>query len=530
MRPARATTRIRRRGASPAPRSLARPVTVLLLVPALVLSGCVPSWLNGVMGGDTSTPTGEGVSAELQPYYRQSLVWERCGGGAQCATATAPLDWDEPGTGGDIELALVRYPAGEKAQGSLFVNPGGPGASGFDFIRNSVDFAVSPDLRANFDVIGWDPRGVGRSSAVTCYTDDADLDRFVFGVPEADYGSPEWVDEVTAAAVDFAKACTENTGPLLEHVDTGSTVRDLDMLRAVVGDEKLNYFGYSYGTEIGARYADAFPEKVGRLVLDGATDPTTTTFEVVLAQSEGFENALKAYLADCPQTRGCPFPGDLEASLSLIRELYERLRTDPIPAADGRLFDSAVLDIAIATALYDQGSWSILSQMFTELRTGVVDTGFLLADLYYGREKGGYVDNSLEAFIAINCLDYPVERDAAVIAEQNARIAEVAPTTADPSPLGDVICQNWPFGFEGELAPVRGRGAAPILIVGTTGDPATPYAWAQALTSQLESGVLLTWVGEGHIAYDEGDPCINDLVDRYLIAGEVPASDLVCGG
>lgn len=502
----------------------------LILVPTLVLSGCVPGWLQGlVSGGDVSTPTGEEVPENLRPYYSQVLTWTGCGGGAQCATAIAPLDWQNPGEGDDIELALVRHPATSgAAQGSLFINPGGPGASGFDFVRDSVEFAVSADLQREFDIVGWDPRGVGRSSAVTCYTDPADLDEFIFGIPENAFGTPEWEAEVIAGSIAFAEACAKNTGPLLEFVDTNSTVADLDMMRAIVGDAQLNFFGYSYGTDIGARYADRFPDKVGRLVLDGATDPTTTTFEVVLAQSEGFENALVAYLEACPELGSCPFPTGVDESLTLIRELYDRLDESPIEADDGRFFDGAVLDIAVATALYDEGSWSFLSQMFTELRTGVVDTGFLLADFYYGREGGEYIDNSLEAFIAINCLDYPVETDRAVIAQQNEQIRAVAPTTADPSPLGDVLCANWPYQFDGELGPVSGAGAAPILVVGTTGDPATPYQWAEALAEQLESGVLLTWVGEGHIAYDEGDPCINDVVDQYFITGAVPSDGLVC--
>lgn len=503
----------------------------LVLVPALLLSGCAPSWLQElVSGGTVSTPTGEEVAEELRPYYHQVLTWSGCGGGAQCATAIAPLDWNNPGEGDDIELAMVRHPAsGGQAQGSLFINPGGPGASGFDFVRESVDFAVSTDLQRAFDIVGWDPRGVGRSSAVTCYTDAADMDDFIYGIPEAEFGTPEWEAEVTESSIAFAEACAENTGPLLGFVDTNSTVRDLDMMRAIVGDAQLNYFGYSYGTDIGARYADRFPDKVGRLVLDGATDPTASTFDVVLAQSEGFENALIAYLVACPELGSCPFPGTVDESLALISELYERLGTDPIRAADGRYFDGAVLDIAIATALYDRGSWSFLSEMFTELRTGVVETGFFLADFYYGRENGEYIDNSLEAFIAINCLDYPVETDRAIIAQQNEQIRAVAPTTAgEGSPLGDVLCANWPHQFDGELGPVSGTGAAPILVIGTTGDPATPYQWAVALAGQLESGVLLTWVGEGHIAYDEGDPCINDAVDAYFITGAVPQDGLVC--
>ncbi len=505
-------------------------VSALVLVSALTLSGCVPTWLQElVSGGTVSTPTGEEVADDVRPYYSQVLTWESCGGGAECATAIAPLDWDNPGEGDDIELALVRHPAtGGASQGSLFINPGGPGASGFDFVRDSVDFAVSADLREAFDIVGWDPRGVGRSSAVSCTTSAAELDEFIFGIPEAPLDTPEWEAEVIESSIAFAEGCAENTGPLLGFVDTNSTVRDLDMMRAAVGDAQLTYFGYSYGTDIGARYADEFPEKVGRLVLDGATDPTTTTFDIVLAQSEGFENALIAYLEACPGLGACPFPGTVDESLALIRDLYDRLGTDPIEAADGRFFDGAVLDIAIATALYDEGSWPFLSQMFTELRTGVVETGFLLADFYYGRENGEYLDNSLEAFIAINCLDYPVETDREVIAQQNEQIRAVAPTTGNPSPLGDVLCANWPYQFEGELAPVSGAGAAPILVIGTTGDPATPFIWAEALASQLESGVLLTWVGEGHIAYDEGDPCINDVVDAYFLTGAVPSNGLVC--
>ena len=515
-------TTVRRAGAAAA----------LILVPVLMLSACVPSWLQGIVGGGTvSTPTGEDVAENLRPYYTQVLTWTGCGGGAECATAIAPIDWQNPGEGDDVELALVRHPAsGGEAQGSLFINPGGPGASGFDFVRDSVEFAVSAELQRGFDIVGWDPRGVGRSSAVSCYTDAADLDDFIFGIPEAEFGTPEWEAEIVEGSIAFVEACVANTGPLLEFVDTNSTVRDLDMMRAIVGDAQLNYFGYSYGTDIGARYADQFPEKVGRLVLDGATDPKTTTFDVVLAQSEGFERALRAYIEACPELEACPFPGTLDASLALIRDLYDRLSTTPIEADDGRFFDGAVLDIAIATALYDEGSWAFLSQMFTELRTGVVDTGFVLADFYYGREDSKYTDNSLEAFIAINCLDYPVETDRAVIAAQNEQIRAVAPTTGEPSPLGDVLCANWPYSFEGELGPVSGAGAAPILVVGTTGDPATPYQWAEALAAQLESGVLLTWVGEGHIAYDEGDPCINDVVDTYFLTGAVPQDGLVCQG
>ena len=217
----------------------------------LLLSGCfsIPGG-----GGPTSSPTAEDVDPELARYYGQTLAWSDCGNGMECATATAPLDWSNPSPETDIELAVVRQPAtGDPGQrlGSLFTNPGGPGASGADFVYDSVDFATSEDLQEAFDIVGWDPRGVGRSSAVSCYDDPADLDEFIYGLPEAPRGTDAWVEEITQASIDFAQACLDHSGELLQFIDTQSTVHDLDMLRAVVGDEKLNYLGYSYGSDIG---------------------------------------------------------------------------------------------------------------------------------------------------------------------------------------------------------------------------------------------------------------------------------------
>lgn len=478
----------------------------------------------------TSTPTAEDVPAELQPYYTQVLMWAECGNGMQCTTAKAPLDWSAPDEADDIELALVRQPAAGERRGSLFVNPGGPGASGYDFIRDSVDFAVSEDLQRGFDVIGWDPRGVGRSSAVDCY-DGAKMDDFLFGLPDGEVGTDAYVAEVTAAARDFAAACMERSGDLLQFVDTASTVSDLDMLRAVVGDPQLNYLGYSYGSDIGARYADRYPDRVGRVVLDGATDPTLSTFEVSLAQTEAFGNALREYLADCLGQEECPFTGSVEDAIVEVRQTLDRLDASPLRAEDGRELTSAYLSTAIQAALYDQGSWEYLSQAFLEVQGGRSETAFLLADFYVDRDQNGdYGSNMFEAFYAINCVDYPVERDPAVLAQQAERIAAVDPLAepGDIDTLGDVVCAEWPYSFRGTVQPVEGAGAAPILVVGTTGDPATPYQWAESLADQLASGVLLTYVGEGHIAYDEGDPCIVGAVDAYLLDGTVPADGLVC--
>ncbi len=512
--------------------------TTRFRVPALVaassallvgLSGCFGI---GPVGTDTvSTPTGEDVAAALVPYYTQVLKWADCDNGMQCTTAIAPMDWNNPSPDTDIELAVVRHPATGTKIGSLFTNPGGPGASGYDFVYDSVDFATSADLRASFDVVGWDPRGVGRSSAVKCY-DAAELDQFIYGLPEAPRGTQAWIDEVTQSSIDFGQSCLANTGELLQFIDTQSTVHDLDMLRAVVGDEKLNYLGYSYGSDIGSYYVENFPDKVGRLVVDGATDSSIPVFEVGLVQTKGFQRALENYLAACPGLfDDCPFTGDIPTDLATIRALYDRYDAAPIAAPDGRLMDAGVLDIAMSMALYSQDSWSFLNDLFSEAADGVTDTAFFLADYYYSRDTDGtYADNSLEAFIAIYCVDYPAETDPAVLAEQEILLQQASPTTYRPSPpIGDVTCINWPYQYQGPpITALTGAGAPPILVVSTTGDPATPYEWGVALADQLESAHLVTFNGEGHTAYGQGNACVTSTVDDYFLKGTVPATDPNC--
>ncbi|HEV8013348.1 MAG TPA: alpha/beta hydrolase [Pontimonas sp.] len=487
----------------------------------LVLGGCAV---------DQGASTGESVDPAdpLASYLTQDVEWSECGAGAFCTTVTVPLDWDNPGDGEDVQLALSKHEATGTAQGSLFVNPGGPGASGYEFVLDSVDFAVSPELRESFDIIGWDPRGVNFSSPVSCAATDADLDYFFFGELEAEPDTAEWDEELLAESIRFGQECQANTGALLEFVDTLSTVRDLDLLRHLVGDEQLNYLGYSYGTLIGAIYIDTFPEKVGRIVLDGPVDPGASQFDLVVNQYRGFEEALEAYLVECDLGGTCPFGGSLEQRLQAVSDLYDELEENPLRHSDGRLLDDGMLRTAMVTTLYSQSSWPFLTRMFTELPQGVTDTAMFLVDFYYDRDGGVYQDNSMEAFIAINCLDYPVETDPVVLEAQAEQLKEAAPYTARPSGKGDLVCMNWPFPPKLTKGPVTGSGANPVVILGTTGDPATPYNWSVSLNEQLENSVLLTLVGEGHLAYDERVPCINDPVDNYFISGELPADGLTC--
>ncbi|QNO37104.1 alpha/beta fold hydrolase [Protaetiibacter sp. SSC-01] len=494
---------------------------------ALLLTGCV-SWFMPTRPSATSTPTGEDVPAELAPYYHQVLRWTGCGTGLQCAAATAPLDWADP-AGDTIELALIRQPAtGGKARGSLLVDPGGPGGSGVDFIRDSIDFATSETLQREFHVVGFDPRGVGASTPVQCTADDAELDDFIYGIVAGERGSDAWITAAEERNRQFGLGCLEHTGPLLEHVDTISAARDLDLLRAVLGDEKLSYIGYSYGTYLGARYAELYPDRAGRLVLDGAVDPSTTEFDVSLTQARGFEGALTAYLEDCLEREECPFGGTVEAARTRIAELLRQLDARPLAGRDGRRLGASTMFSAIILPLYNRGNWVYLDELFQETFDGGSDTAFFLADVYNDREAGGtYSSNGTESFIAINCLDYPSDGDRDTMRAQAAQLAEEAPVFGPWMAYGGAQCPQWPFASTVERGPISAPGSPDILVIGTTNDPATPYVWAQALASQLERGHLVTHRGEGHTAYGDSE-CVTEIADAYLVDGVVPAADPMC--
>jgi pimeloyl-ACP methyl ester carboxylesterase len=498
----------------------------IVAVVALTLTGCV-TWFIPPKAATTSTPVKEQVAEDLQPFYSQVLTWKNCSGGMQCATAKAPLDWADP-SAGDVELALVRQPAKGKKQGSLLVNPGGPGGSGFDFVADSVDYATDSTLQDHFDIVGFDPRGVGRSSAVKCY-DAKQMDEYLYGITPGVRGSDQWIAENTTISQDFGAACKQNTGALLGKVDTVSAAHDLDLLRAVLGDAKLNYLGYSYGTYLGAVYAELYPGKTGRLVLDGALDPAASNFDVTKVQAQGFESALRAYLADCLQQKDCPFSGTVEQGMATISSLLASVEKSPIRNSDGRELGANTLVTAIIYPLYDATAWSYLSDMFTSVMKGSASTAFTLADAYNNRKSDGtYGDNSTEAFLAINCLDYAYDDDPATMRQQAAALAKAAPVIGPYMSYGDIGCANWPFASTVKRGPIAAEGSAPILVVGTTNDPATPYVWAKNLASELENGHLLTYKGEGHTAYNKSNSCVNNAVDDFLVSAKLPAQGKTC--
>jgi len=498
----------------------------LLLACAVTLSACFP-WVGGA-APRVSTPTGETVEADLQPFYDQVLEWSPCEGGLQCTTADAPLDWSDPGRD-TIELALIRKVSTGDRLGSLLINPGGPGASGFEFVRDSLDYAVSARLKQSYDIVGFDPRGVNRSSAIDCYDDPDELTAFLYDISPEPVGTEPWIDDIEQSSAEFGAACLEHTGELLGYVDTVSAAHDLDLLRAILGDTKLNYLGYSYGTLLGATYADLYPQKTGRLVLDGAVDPATTDFEVTATQAQGFESALRSYLADCMTGAECPFRGSVNKAMTDIRSLFDALDASPLRAADGRMLGSGAMFNALILPLYSSSTWPYLSDLFTEVLSGQADYAFQLADSYYGRDADGtFADNSTEAFIAVNCLDYVSTSTRETLHAEAAELAELAPVLGPQMSYGGTSCSEWPFEATRVRVPIAASGSGPILVVGTTNDPATPYKWAQALAAQLENGHLVTYNGEGHTAYNKSNACVNDAVDGYFIDGRVPEADPNC--
>ncbi|MBS1675704.1 MAG: alpha/beta fold hydrolase [Actinobacteria bacterium] len=496
-------------------------VTAGLVIAALALTGCLYSMIpaGSASPGPTATPDTSGVSGELTSFYGQKLTWKNCGSGMDCTTVTAPLDWENPAKA-SIDLAVVRHRASGAAKGSLLTNPGGPGASGVDLIKSSLSFAVSTTLAKNYDVIGFDPRGVGSSTAVKCF-DAKDMDAYLYDLRPGARGSAEWTDAVNAANKRFADACEKNSDGILPYITTVNSARDMDLLRAVLGDKKLNYLGYSYGTFLGATYAELYPQRVGHLVLDGAIDPAVSSLDVSTTQAIGFESALRAYMADCLKNKKCPFQGTVDEAMSDLGALLAGLERSPQRNSDGRMLGPDSMMTSIVAALYSQDSWSYLTESLAAVLKGDPSIAFQLADFYNNRQNGTYTDNSTEAFNAYNCMDYPTDDDPAAKAASDAKIRAEAPTVA-PYWSGPDLCAQWPYPPTGKRGEIHAAGSGPILVVGTTNDPATPYAWAQSLAKQLDGGVLITRVGEGHTGYNKGNTCVDDAVDAYFVDGTVP--------
>jgi len=460
-----------------------------------------------------------------------------------CAVITVPLDYANP-KGETISIAVKKRAAtGGHAQGALFINPGGPGDSGVSFAERAGN-AFSPDLLNAYDIIGFDPRGVGSSTAITCSSDDdsssstaepstsAGATASPSAGTEASGGESyeEWAESTRQSFQELTEQCASHTEPaaLLDHVDTVSAARDLDILRALAGQEKLNYLGFSYGTYLASVYAETFPGNTGRMVLDGAIDPSLSLAEQGLGQAKGFEQALRTYVDYCQNSTGCPLSGGTDAGVQQIRDLITSANSTPLATGDpNRTVTGSDIVAALSEYLYTtEQNWKPLNKALDQAINHRDGSAFVASEEQDTSSK----DDGGGAFQAVTCLDYPVEGDKTTWAAQYEQAKREAPVFADSAVGMDLVCSVW--GHNGTRKPtqIHARGAAPILVVGTTGDPATPYAWSKSLAEQLDSGQLLTWEGNGHTAYGGDASCVNDAVDAYLISGTMPKKGLTCHG
>jgi pimeloyl-ACP methyl ester carboxylesterase len=379
-----------------------------------------------------------------------------------------------------------------------------------------------------FDVVGFDPRGVGATAPVSCYDSPAMNEYLGFWPDTLDVTG---IKEISRRHEDFGEACLANTGPSLEFVDSGSTARDMDLIRAAVGDEKLNYLGISYGTYLGALYAERFPDRVGRLVLDAAVDPAADSGDEEVTQLAGFEAAIGAYVADClAATDICPLSGTPAEATAQIHDFIAARQTEPLPTDFDRPLTTQEALMGIMVALYEDATWPMLhSALGSAMELGDGTELLQLADLYFDRDSDGeFTTNMFDAFIAISCLDSPVDARFAELNERLAQAREVAPTFADFSAFGALSCAEWPFPAALEPHAITAEGAAPIVVIGTTGDPATPIENAHALAGGLASGVLVTFEGEGHGAVGRSNSCVTDMLVAYYREDTPPAAGLTC--
>lgn len=451
----------------------------------------------------------------------QQVDWDGCEGELECATIDVPLDHDDP-LGETITIAMARRVADDASRriGTMLINPGGPGGSGIDLLQ-SAEFFFPDDVLERFDVVGFDPRGVGDSTAIDC---GDDFDAYFAIDPSPDDDAER--QAIIEAAREYAADCSELSARLLPHVDTESAARDMDIIRAALGEEQLTYTGFSYGTYLGAQYADLFPRRVRAMVLDGGVDPTLTYDAASRTQAAGFERALQAFLDDCASNESCAFYSDGDP-FAAYDELMREIDMAPLDAND-RDVGPGEATLAVVAALYEREyGWPALALALDAARDGDGSILLELSDAYTRRRPDGSYGNLFEANAAVNCLDTPAPRDLQYYDELARSLAELAPRLGSAAGYLGVQCAFWPVPPANEPHAFTAPGAPPIVVIGTTGDPATPYAWSEALAGQLESGVLLTWEGEGHTALGKSE-CIGDAVSAYLIELRAPAAGVRC--
>lgn len=504
-------------------------VSTAIAAVALLVGGCVR-----VVGGH---PLMAG------PKLGQPVEWTPCRvasgsvklpGGAMCGKLAVPVDYDHPG--GDVAtLGMIRFPATGDKLGSLVINPGGPGESGIEAALGVVQ-TLPKRVRERFDLVGFDPRGVGSSRPAVWCNSDADNDR-LRTEPNVDY-SPAGVAHIEDETKQFVGRCVDKMGKdFLANIGTVNVARDLDTIRAALGDDKLTYLGYSYGTRIGSAYAEAFPQRVRAMILDGAVDPNADPIEADLRQAKGFQDAFNDFATDCAKQSSCPLGTDPTKAVDVYHSLVDpmvdpnnQMVGRPTPTKDPRGLSFSDAIVGTIMALYSPTLWHHLSDGLTELTEHRGDTLLALADMYMRRDPHGHYTNATDARVAINCVDQPPITDRAKVIDEDRRSREIAPFMSYGKFTGDAplgTCAFWPVPPTSKPHAVSAPGLAPTVVVSTTHDPATPYKAGVDLANQLR-GSLLTFDGTQHTVVFQGDSCIDDYVTAYLIGGTTPPSGAKC--
>jgi pimeloyl-ACP methyl ester carboxylesterase len=458
----------------------------------------------------------------LQDFQSQKIKWRTCYDSFKCADVLVPIDYTNIKLG-TFKIAVLKYEASNKEDriGSMFVNPGGPGASGFDYAYQA-EYILSPQVLALYDIVGFDPRGVGRSAPIRCLTDEE---------MDANYASdakPDDAQELETLikdAQDYVAKCEKNTKNLTAY-STESAARDMDVIRAVLGDKKLNYLGKSYGTYLGTIYAQLFPDKVGRVVLDGAIDPDATPLQQSITQAVGFDNALDAFIKDCLQLDTCPLPSG--ATKQYFTDLFDSVAKEPLTTSTKRVATESLVVLGTASALYDNESgWPMLRVALKQAQNG---RGFMflsLADAYTGRQLNGtYPSNEGDSGFVIDCLDWNDTRTNEQMAQDAQLFKEQAPVFGPYLSYSGISCKY----FDGIKQPIKIKQVktTPVIVIGTLRDPATPYSWAVALNKLITNSLLITLDGDGHTGHGRGSTCVDKTVDTYFITGKIPATEQKC--
>jgi pimeloyl-ACP methyl ester carboxylesterase len=447
--------------------------------------------------------------------------------GAECGMLSVPVDYTQPN--GDVaQLAMIRFKATGNKIGSLVVNPGGPGESGVEAAASMAP-SLPQSVRERFDLVGFDPRGVANSTPAIWCNSDADNDR-QRADPTVEY-TPAGVAHIENENKEFVQRCVDKLGKqFLAHVGTVDVAKDLEAVRVALGDDKLTFLGYSYGTRLGAAYAEAYPNKVRAMILDGAVDPNADQIEEEIRQAAAFQQAFNNFAADCANSPACPLGTDPAKAVDVYHSLVNPLVKTPAKTKDPRNLSYNDAIVGTILPLYSPSLWRHLTQALTELKRGTGDTMLAMADLYMGRDAQGHYNNSTDSRVVINCVDKPPITDRAKVVDEDRRTRLAAPFMSygqftGLAPLD--TCAFWPVPATSSQHQIKVTGLPPTLVVSTTDDPATPYQAGVDLAQQL-GGTLLTFDGTQHTVVFQGNKCVDDIAARYLVDVTVPPPNTRC--